>query len=231
MYYLQSRYYDPQIGRFINADSYASTGQGFVGYNMFAYCGNDPICNTDPSGTYYTPGQIHDFVLEDICEKDPKKEYRNTHTVYSIPYWKGKKFSLYGFCDLYDTVTHEIWDAKRFGGGPTCTKLYASAQVKNYVENGTFTKREPAKLQVGGTVSQIATNCFTKPDKDYSGTYFVWYWDAGDGVIFYDYLYVPSGKEVMYASTVIVIGIAIASGGLALGAAAAGGAAAIPLSY
>ncbi|MBQ8354945.1 MAG: RHS repeat protein, partial [Oscillospiraceae bacterium] len=37
-YYLQSRYYDPSIGRFINADSFASTGQGFVGYNVFAYC-------------------------------------------------------------------------------------------------------------------------------------------------------------------------------------------------
>ncbi len=30
-YYLQSRYYDPALGRFINADCYASTGQGFVG--------------------------------------------------------------------------------------------------------------------------------------------------------------------------------------------------------
>ena len=42
-YYLQSRYYDPSIGRFINADSYASTGQGIVGCNMFAYCNNNPI--------------------------------------------------------------------------------------------------------------------------------------------------------------------------------------------
>ena len=31
-YYLQSRYYDPEICRFINADSYASTGQGFLGF-------------------------------------------------------------------------------------------------------------------------------------------------------------------------------------------------------
>ena len=43
-YYLQSRYYDPALGRFLNADSYASTGQGFLGFNMFAYCGNKP-CN------------------------------------------------------------------------------------------------------------------------------------------------------------------------------------------
>lgn len=50
-YYLQSRYYDPIVKRFLNADSYASTGQGFVGYNMFAYCGNGPINCYDPSGT------------------------------------------------------------------------------------------------------------------------------------------------------------------------------------
>ena len=49
-YYLQSRYYDPQNRRFINADSYASTGQGFVGTNMFAYCNNSPILFVDHDG-------------------------------------------------------------------------------------------------------------------------------------------------------------------------------------
>ena len=51
-YYLQSRYYDPAICRFINHDSYAATGQGIVGYNMFAYCSNDPINNRDMSGSW-----------------------------------------------------------------------------------------------------------------------------------------------------------------------------------
>lgn len=49
-YYLQSRYYDPALGRFINADSYASTGQGFLGYNMFAYCHNNTVANADFDG-------------------------------------------------------------------------------------------------------------------------------------------------------------------------------------
>ena len=49
-YYLNSRYYDPQIGRFINADGYVSTGQSFVGYNMFAYCNNNPVMLSDPTG-------------------------------------------------------------------------------------------------------------------------------------------------------------------------------------
>ncbi len=50
MYYLQSRYYDPNTCRFINADGYVSTGQGLIGYNMFAYCGNNPVNRVDPTG-------------------------------------------------------------------------------------------------------------------------------------------------------------------------------------
>ncbi len=52
-YYLQSRYYDPNTCRFINADSYASTGQGFLGYNMFAYCGNNPMDRVDTKGAFW----------------------------------------------------------------------------------------------------------------------------------------------------------------------------------
>ena len=51
-YYLQSRYYDPANRRFINADVYASTGQGFVGTNMFAYCVNNPVFLTDEDGNF-----------------------------------------------------------------------------------------------------------------------------------------------------------------------------------
>ena len=50
LYYLQSRYYNPSWGRFINTDGYASTGQGIVGNNSFAYCGNNPVNRKDPNG-------------------------------------------------------------------------------------------------------------------------------------------------------------------------------------
>ena len=51
LYYLQSRYYNPEWGRFLNADALVATGQGLLGNNMFAYCGNSPVNHADPSGT------------------------------------------------------------------------------------------------------------------------------------------------------------------------------------
>ena len=53
LYYLQSRYYNPKVGRFISADEYLSTGQGFTGSNMFVYCGNNPVCRVDFSGQFW----------------------------------------------------------------------------------------------------------------------------------------------------------------------------------
>ena len=49
-YYLQSRYHDPAICRFINSDSHSSTGIEFIGCNMFSYCNNNPISNADHAG-------------------------------------------------------------------------------------------------------------------------------------------------------------------------------------
>lgn len=50
MYYLQSRYYDPVVDRFVNADSYTSTGQGLLGHNTYSYCKNNPVNCLDTHG-------------------------------------------------------------------------------------------------------------------------------------------------------------------------------------
>ena len=50
LYYLQSRYYNPKTGRFLNADSYVATGQDTLGNNMLAYCQNSPATRYDPNG-------------------------------------------------------------------------------------------------------------------------------------------------------------------------------------
>ena len=50
LYYLQSRYYNPALGRFICSDVAVSTGQGLTGNNTFAYCGNNPVARVDYGG-------------------------------------------------------------------------------------------------------------------------------------------------------------------------------------
>ena len=51
LYYVSSRYYDPEVGRWINADNaISSTGESVQGYNLFAYCFNNPVNMDDQSG-------------------------------------------------------------------------------------------------------------------------------------------------------------------------------------
>ena len=54
MYYLKSRYYDPQVGRFLNADSIEicvnTQSDQINGLNLYAYCMNNPVMLTDAAG-------------------------------------------------------------------------------------------------------------------------------------------------------------------------------------
>ena len=55
LYYLQTRYYDPTTGRFINADDTAFIGSSgtAIGDNIYTYCENDPVNNVDYTGQWY----------------------------------------------------------------------------------------------------------------------------------------------------------------------------------
>lgn len=50
LYYLQSRYYNAEWGRFINGDALIGETGEIFSHNMFAYCINNPINYSDPSG-------------------------------------------------------------------------------------------------------------------------------------------------------------------------------------
>ena len=53
LYYLNSRYYNPSWGRFINADNaISSSGESVNGYNLFAYCFNNPVNMEDQTGNW-----------------------------------------------------------------------------------------------------------------------------------------------------------------------------------
>ena len=67
---MQSRYYDPEVGRFINADGLVDTGTGLLGANMFAYCNNNPVNGYDPTGCYVIGSQTAAYeqrVMTNAC--------------------------------------------------------------------------------------------------------------------------------------------------------------------
>ena len=53
-YYLQSRYYDPSVCRFISADSQFDKNAGIIGFDLYTYCANNPIIYKDSSGESIT---------------------------------------------------------------------------------------------------------------------------------------------------------------------------------
>ncbi len=59
-YYLQSRYYNLEWQRFINADelNFISASGNYLGINAFAYCENNPVYYIDVIGTVPTPANI-----------------------------------------------------------------------------------------------------------------------------------------------------------------------------
>ena len=60
LYYLQSRYYNPKWGRFINADDidYLGADGSLLSYNLFAYCMNNPVNRFDVNGNWSMPNWL-----------------------------------------------------------------------------------------------------------------------------------------------------------------------------
>ena len=54
LYYLNSRHYDPEVGRFINADGVIDP-TSVLGTNLYAYCGNNPVMRVDSNGHSWEP--------------------------------------------------------------------------------------------------------------------------------------------------------------------------------
>ena len=209
-YYLQSRYYDPIVKRFLNADTYGSTGQGFLGYNMFAYCGNNPVTQIDFTGNFITPTEIHNYVVQHICDSTPGLCGKDTFVWYSMCFSDSKGIHYYGFCDIFSLDTGEIWEVKRYGGGVTCSMNRAVEQLNRYVM-GTLRYHNDLPLSVGGEKTTIDATEFTVYDFMDNCLYTIAYWDAGDGIIYYDYQKTQFKKKSVatYVFLTAVAGVAV----------------------
>ncbi len=85
LYYYRARYYDPEIGRFLNEDP-----KGFgAGINFYAYCANNPINFNDPDGLepnqflYKTPQQAAIGASIEIIGKPDSTKFEYGGWIYS----------------------------------------------------------------------------------------------------------------------------------------------------
>ena len=185
LYYLQSRYYYPTIGRFINADSLVSTGQCLLGCNMFAYCNNNPQNYVDPAGTLAYPGEIHNEVVRRIANK--YGYYREQKILYS-----GGGF---GRADLI-SPDGQIWEVKR----DKSRQINAGKkQVEKYACTGIWKNSPNTSLSIGG--DEIETGFFYY--KSGLTTYKVTYRYAGNGVIAYDYRVSEFDTQTLAAAAMV----------------------------
>ena len=130
-YYLQSRYYDPAIGRFVNADGYASTGEGFLGYNMFAYCGNDPLNRADMTGASWA--KIKSFfkrTWKNIRKTVGKAFGASASVVYQKTRKVNTKHILYLF--TYEHVSSVTTVTSTKGNSGSVVSFYANGIAPDY---------------------------------------------------------------------------------------------------
>ena len=119
LYYLQTRYYDPEIGRFITIDDVAYLAPDTVGgLNLYAYCNNNPVMCVDPKGT-----AADDFPTT------------GWNTAVLVTYFKmGEGLPIVGHTQLffYNTSTGE-WYSTQFGStageGATIREKINSAAI------------------------------------------------------------------------------------------------------
>ena len=166
MYYLQSRYYDPNTGRFINADdtNYLNATATVLGCNLFAYCENDPVNNIDPRGT--------------VSLSDAKKTFNNasvyvktffSNLLSSIKSYAKKFFNIVsyrkGVLKISSTAAAVVVDAIATAISKTSTvALKTFDQVVGYLPNqakksiASFVKKQMVPVLNNSVVKRTLTN-------------------------------------------------------------------------
>ena len=201
-YYLRSRYYDSSLKRFINADNYAGTGQAFLGFNMFAYCLNNPVQYVDFDGNasfwYFLIidsdfGFIHRMVQREIALKyNVSKEL-----------WVSKGGEKVGRVDIMRS-NGSIWEVKHGTNNPIVRKarmIAAKWQAEQYL--GAKADRNDVAASNLGEVGAFSGSFMVECRGQ---MYLVTYETPADGVILYyvqetqksgkpDYVYVPKADR------------------------------------
>jgi len=162
LYYLITRYYDPVVGRFLNADVYTSTGKGFVGNNMFAYCLNNPVNMIDIDGRDPTPqwatriingeGTEEDYMIAFIIDPSHWVGFARTciDKAIEIAYEKYNEYEQW-FKENFSECFHDLF--------PTPQELALEYFFQKQLSEYDFLKKD--RKQIAGAVYNFATGSYS----------------------------------------------------------------------
>lgn len=142
-------------------------------------------------------------MLDRIVSIQPYLKRHETCVYYNGVDAKGK----WGFCDLYNPKTGEVWELKRGSTSSSCLKDNAKGQLSKYL-SGRLKYAKSVTLTAGSTT--ILSGKFTYPDE--KGTYYIWYSDDGDGIIYYDYVFIPKPQNKATGQAVGAMGLLVTVG-------------------
>lgn len=135
LYYLNSRYYSPVLGRFISPDLIEFLGEngGSISYNLYVYGNNDWINYLDPSGNFVIKtltllirGTIHNIVGA-LVAAQLILNGRDADTDVTVKLADGGR----GYLDVLDVTNRQFYEVKPFNTAQRRWKLIED-QVKKY---------------------------------------------------------------------------------------------------
>ena len=149
-YYLQSRYYNPELGRFISADVYLSTGQGVLGHNAYAYCLNNPVNMSDGCGC------IAMFVISHSVDYVPEDDRYTDYVNYVEINEEYEDYRFPGFTLAYGSYTRQVTRAN--SSINKLLMLYSTVSFDDYETvsyavgcNAAFYEKNSVGVEVGTT--------------------------------------------------------------------------------
>lgn len=188
-YYLQSRYYDPKICRFISADDPSLLGADgeFISYNLFAYCLNNPINRTDDSGSLSNLAKIAIGVGVIALCAAVTVATAGTGTVLACMAAGALQGAVTGAAVGAATgaaagaITHRITTGSWEGAGQAASDGAASGFMSGAITGALTGALTSPYCFVAGTLVQ--TDDGTKPIEEIEAGDCVWAWDEETGEV------------------------------------------------
>ena len=171
------------------------------GYNLFSYCESNPVNYFDDTGCLLQAIRdkaVHDMVLSRICGNNPALSMTQTCVYYNGMNWLGG----FGYCDLYNVETGEVWELKKKSNSFSCTTAAAQIQLSKYTSGKL--KHHPELDLVLPYKTIITSGTFDFTDGNYE--YHVNYWYESYGVLRYSYTYkaTQNGQLLDFAYAAII---------------------------